>query len=195
MTKCIVDDCSKSANARGMCHTHYMQQRRAGNLPIGTRARGTLEERFWRYVKKTDSCWIWTGKCVSKKGYGRVALGGAGAKLVLVHRLSYIIHKGEIPQGNVVMHTCDNPSCVNPDHLKAGTQSENIIDAISKGRKTIPKLPLIYGENHHSSRLTESDVIFIRNNKNLSYKEIAKKLNVYPSSVRRAALGITWKHL
>ncbi len=99
----------------------------------------SLEDRFWDKVKKLseNGCWIFTG-CVSKDGYGCFHVGQnkrAGA-----HRVSYELNVGEIPFGMNVCHKCDNPSCVNPNHLFIGTQQDNIKDMISKGRAKSPPI-------------------------------------------------------
>lgn len=194
MSICSHEGCSKRVDARGLCSTHYMQQRRAGLLPIGTRARGTVEERFWRFVVKTDACWQWIGKSVNRKGYGQIGLGGKYGKHITAHRLSYIIHKGEIPEGLVIMHSCDNPWCVNPDHLTAGTQSENIIDAIAKGRKALPNLPYHAGETHPSAKLNEAQAREVRFS-GRPLKELAKELGISYTTARRIRAGIIWKVL
>ena len=190
---CSVEGCTRPVNARGLCSTHYMVQRRAGLLPIGTRARGTLEERFWRYVLKTEDCWIWTGGSKNQKGYCLIQVGGKGSKHILAHRLSYTIHHGAIPDGMVIMHSCDNPGCVNPAHLKAGTQSENIIEAFNKGRKVcIP--PLHFGEKHWSAKLNEELVRYIR----VSDKTptmLSKELGVGRQSIAKAKQRKTWQHI
>jgi HNH endonuclease len=192
---CSIEGCEKPAEARCLCNTHYMQQRRANLLPIGTRARGTVEERFWRFVAKSDGCWLWTGKSVNTKGYGQLgALGGKGTKGITAHRLSYTIHKGEIPEGMVVMHSCDNPACVNPDHLSVGTQSQNILEAIAKGRKVLPKLPHPSGADHPFSKLTEENVREIRSSPVMD-TVFAKRFGVAPSTVRRARIGLAWGNL
>lgn len=79
------------------------------------------------HVKKTESCWIWKGK-IGNSGYGVFNRKESS------HRKSYELFKGEVEPGLCVCHTCDNPKCVNPDHLWIGTQKENITDSINKGR-------------------------------------------------------------
>lgn len=194
MTTCLCVSCDRPATARGMCNTHYMQQRRAGLLPIGDRKPAPVEERFWRHVKKTAECWIWAGKEKSKRGYGQIGLGGRGAKQALAHRFSYELHKGPIPCGMVVMHSCDNPRCVNPDHLSVGTHSDNTQDAVSKGR-WISVPPLINGERHHSAKLTADDVRMIRDNPDIPTKELADRFGTNATSIQKVRSRKTWKHV
>lgn len=193
MDTCNVEGCNRPVNARGMCSTHYMRQRRAGLLPVVNQKHAPFEERFWRFVQKSDGCWLWKSS-FTVKGYGKLGGGGRGGKQLLAHRVSYEIHHGEIPDGMVVMHKCDNPACVNPDHLQVGTQSENILDSLSKGRK-VCVAPVHQGEQHWSAKLTEDDVRAIRESKGIPYTELAKQYGVYPSVIRRAAVGETWKHV
>lgn len=87
------------------------------------------EQRFWSKVNKAD-CWIWIG-ATNSKGYGSFGLDG---KTTSTHRISYMIHKGDIPGGMVVCHTCNNPPCVNPDHLYLGTAYDNMRQAADEGR-------------------------------------------------------------
>jgi len=93
----------------------------------------TVEERFWKNVKKTDSCWLWTarGRCGSL-GYGQFWLGYKDGKTT-AHRAAWILTFGD-PKDLYVLHKCDNPLCVNPDHLFLGTQQDNVRDCFSKGR-------------------------------------------------------------
>ena len=98
------------------------------------------EDRFWLYCDRSDmsGCWIWTGS-LNTGGYGQIKQARSNKK-ILAHRLSYQINRGPIPDGAVVLHKCDNTRCVNPDHLFLGTQSDNMLDAMRKGRLKEPPL-------------------------------------------------------
>lgn len=194
MSICSYVGCGRPVDARGMCSTHYMQQRRAGLIPTGTRKQAPVTERFWRQVVKTETCWLWTGGKKSKAGYGQIGMGGKGAPQQLAHRFSYELHNGPITDGRLVMHSCDNPRCVNPDHLSLGTYSENTQDAVQKGRwKSIP--PLHCGEWQHNSKLTADDVRLIRDNQDISSKELAMRFGVNLSSIQKVRSRKTWKHI
>ena len=85
-------------------------------------------------VNESTGCWEWTAS-FARGGYGQFFTSVKdGREWYRAHRFSYIAHKGEIPGGMVVMHGCDNPRCVNPDHLRLGTQADNIKDRDEKGR-------------------------------------------------------------
>jgi hypothetical protein len=113
-------------------------------------------ERFYKYVDKECSeffdCWEWIGG-KDRWGYGRFGING---RPTLAHRFMYELEIGVIPEGMLVLHECDNPACVNPDHLKLGTYKDNSDDKVKKDRQ--PK-----GEKNGKSKLTEYDVEEIRN--------------------------------
>lgn len=123
--------CGKRAIARQLCRLHYNQARAAGTLSIH-RKLGPEDVFDSRYRVMPSGCWEWTGGRHSY-GYGVFMLPGSD-KHVRAHRYSYERTYGPIPDGLVVMHKCDNPPCVNPDHLQLGTKRDNIWDAVIKGR-------------------------------------------------------------
>lgn len=90
----------------------------------------TIGERFWAKVNKTDSCWLWLGS-LNSNGRGQLWVNG---KSMVAPRLSWTMHRGPIPSGLLVCHKCDNPSCVNPDHLELGDQKKNMQDCADRGR-------------------------------------------------------------
>jgi len=93
-----------------------------------------LTNRFWDKVQISDrnSCWIWTG--TTPAGYGQIRGEPPKYKKLRAHRVSYELHFGPIPKNKLVCHTCDNPKCVNPDHLFLGTSLDNNRDMVKKGR-------------------------------------------------------------
>lgn len=103
-------------------------------LHLSKSTRQPIIERFWRYVQKTETCWLWVG-VKSSDGYGSMGIDG---KQVGTHRVSWELHNGPIPDGKRVLHNCpggDNPTCVNPAHLFLGTQKDNVQDCIRKRRR------------------------------------------------------------
>jgi len=130
-----------------------------------------MRNRFLQKVKRTDTCWEWTG---SKKvsGYGELRAGEGSDKKLSAHRVSYELFIGKIPEGAFVLHSCDNPGCVNPTHLRAGTPKENMIDKSKRGRS-------------NQSKLVEEDILQIRElcDQKILQKDIAKKFGVHKSTV------------
>ena len=143
------------------------------------------EARFWALVEKTDTCWVWKGKAV-KSGHG---LFYAATETLLAHRVSWRLHRGRI-KGKRVLHRCDNPPCVRPDHLFSGSQRENVNDAIAKGRWTMPPS----GEQHHSAKLTESDVRAIRATAG-SHAVVARQFGVSKRLILLIRKGRIWRNV
>lgn len=133
---------------------------------------------FWKKVVKTDGCWEWTG--AKSVGYGRVRLDG---RTQWAHRISYVIAHGPIPDGLILLHSCDNPSCVNPDHLRPGTNRDNSQDALQKGR--------------WHSKLTASQVLAIREQGcgGIAIKVLADLYRVSTPTIRRVITHRIWRHV
>lgn len=147
------------------------------------------EEILNKYTHiKENGCLEWTGY-KDKKGYGQAH---HYYKRLFAHRLSWMVHKGEIPEGMLVCHTCDNPPCCNPDHLFLGTYKENIQDMIRKGRSNTPK-----GERVRSSKLKNSDIYEIKKlfEKGYSMQEISNIYMCARSTISNIINRKTWKHI
>lgn len=147
------------------------------------------EDRFWSYVnKKSDiECWEWFGS-ISKYGYGEIKIG---QKVIKAHRLSWNIHKGNIPDGLLICHKCDNKKCVNPSHLFLGTYMDNNRDRDNKDRAIHQS-----GENHGRAKLTQNDVDTIRTlraENHLSQYELARMFLVTRPTIKKILDGVTWR--
>lgn len=150
---------------------------------------GTPETRFWDHVMKTESCWLWTG-ATTPAGYG---VGSIGRRYIRAHRLAWILFNGPIPQGKFVCHSCDNPRCVNPDHLFLGDPADNTHDMRAKGRQFNP-----LGERSHFAKLTEADVRAIRSEyatKRTPMRILAARYQVSRATISDIVRLRSWRHL
>lgn len=158
-------------------------------------------EAFWAKAQKTETCWLWSGSISKTDGYGMYHRGQR--KYTVAHRVAYEFAVGPIPTGMIIMHLCDNPPCVNPDHLRLGTKLDNNRDSLLKGRRrtTPPR-----GENEiHSRKLTWVDVLEIRRRHPLPLPKTtrpkghtltgtARDMGVCVSTIRKIALGEKWRY-
>ena len=148
----------------------------------------TTIERLLSKIDRSSGCWNWTaGK--DSDGYGQMRVGG---RKRLCHRLSYEEHRGVIPAGQCVLHRCDNPACINPEHLFLGTQPQNIADMIAKGRD---RKACLKGEAHSQAKLTEADVIEIRAAQGLSQTRLGAIYGVSPSQIGQILRRENWTHV
>jgi len=146
------------------------------NLPV-------LDRFNMSYVKLDNGCWEWKAK---HQRYGNIRVDG---KITRAHRFSYSFFKGEIPKEINVCHKCDNPYCVNPDHLFLGTQKDNHNDMVAKGRRAS-----FVGEKNGNSKLNEKDVkeIVISND---SYRKLAKQYGVTHMTIYQIKKRRSWNEL
>lgn len=141
--------------------------------------------RFWAKVQMTLSCWEWSGSR-DALGYGMFKHKG---KTRRAHRISWESRYGKVPDGLLVLHHCDNPSCVNPAHLFLGTNADNNRDMVSKGRARYPGRPGV------GFKLSEVEVEQIRSRvrDGESQSAVAKHFGVNQSLVSRICSGQYWK--
>ena len=147
-----------------------------------------FESKVVPNLQVTESgCMEWS-KCRSSAGYGQLRVNG---KLLYTHRVSFEAHNSKLQEGEVVRHTCDNPSCCNPLHLGRGTHRDNMQDCVKRGRYRTPHLQ---GSAHGQAVLTEQDVISIFESK-LKGVELARMFGVTPSAISSINRRKTWHHV
>lgn len=145
------------------------------------------EASFWSFVKMNftgKGCWEWRGKQTSVAGYGRFKLG---KKRMSANRISYALAYGHVPKNMYVCHSCDNPSCVRPDHLFLGTPKDNSDDRTRKGRNA-------KGSKSGTAILDEEKVLTILKDNRTQIK-IANEYGVSKSTIGKIKCGRNWKHL
>lgn len=130
-----------------------------------------------------SGCWLWTGAC-DRKGYGKVQVSGVAW---YAHRASFALHRGPIPDGMHVLHKCDTPACINPNHLFIGSNAENHLDKIAKGRHS-------FGSKNGQHKLTEAQVADILADQR-TQQEIANCYGVHRSTISLIKLRKKWKRV
>lgn len=149
-----------------------------------------IKRFFGKSIKDNKTgCWEWQGY-KNKAGYGYIKVK---RKPYVAHRLSWMIHNGDIPEGMLICHHCDNPGCVNPEHLFVGTSADNSNDMVMKGRSAKPK-----GEQNNNAILTNTQVNEIRlllMKRTRTAVEIAKIFNISGGTVRLIDTGELWTHV
>ena len=192
MKKCKIDECRSGPIkylTRGYCNKHYRRVLKHGSPNpenhIEHRTKWPIEERFMDSVMPITEtgCWIWLGM-TNRAGYGRFYMDG---KMMLAHRVAKIIFSGLDIKNKLVLHRCDTPCCVNPDHTYVGNHVDNMRDCIKKGR-------FIIGENHANAKLTEKQA------KQIKYSDVphtlmAQQMNVSETTIRFIRDGKRWGHI
>ena len=148
----------------------------------------TFWDRVYTLVERDGECLIFTG-CKDECGYGRINRDG---KLVRLHRAVWERDHGRIQNDGVVMHTCDRPACIEPRHLRLGTQVENIADMDRKGRRVS-----LVGSMHRCAKLTESDIPRIRAmlERGDTCASIGRIYKVTEAMIRHIKKGRAWTHV
>ncbi|MEU1293020.1 HNH endonuclease [Streptomyces sp. NPDC005840] len=196
---CSIESCESVAAARGWCQTHYSRWTRTGDpgaaTPVRTHNLDGPEASFWAKVRKTKTCWLWTAGQFGHSGYGSFSVKVDGrTRSVRTHRHSWELANGPIPEGKHVLHRCDTPLCVRPEHLFLGDALMNAQDKVAKGRLRRGDAK---GEANGHAKLTETDVRAIRTRvaAGESQAALAREFRVTAQSVCDIVKRRRWKHV
>lgn len=190
MKLCSITDCDKKHRSKGYCAKHYTRYQRHGS-PYVIKKTGygdptqTDEERFWSKVAITanpDKCWFWQAGILDS-GYGQFKYKGKNRR---AHQLSFYFTNGYYAKP-CVLHSCDNPSCVNPKHLREGTNADNSRDMIARNRNS-------KGERHYYAKLNKKQVIEIFYSR-LKPKALVRKYKIGASTISAIKRKTAWKHI
>ena len=184
---CEIDDCFRRAKSRLMCGTHYERWRKHGDTNVilaGGAPRQNIE-----IIHTSNGCHEWQG-AATRGGYARRTINNKGvqlSRLILEQKLGH-----KLAPGMKALHTCDNPHCINPEHLWEGTQRDNMQDCSRKGR-----FPIRSGSRANSSKLKEDIVLHIRELLSTGWllREIAKEFSISISNVSMIKRRETWVHI
>lgn len=202
MKKCNINTCDRKHYGKGYCHTHYMRLIRAGKVSediLIDNTKLSLVERFKKKMSEADDngCILFIGAKDKRNGYGKFCMGSRsdGSKNAKgAHRISYELFIGEIPNDSCVLHKCDVPLCVNPEHLVLGTQADNMKDMINKNRD---RKVISFGSKHGNAKLNEVQVreIKIKLLEGIRVTDLGKQYNVKKENISSIKNGKTWKHI
>lgn len=190
LTVCQDTSCERPVDKGGYCEMHYMRLWRAGTLPESPETafrKASLAEKLRIGARRVASgCWEWQ-RGTDVKGY---AVFRHEAKRHKAYRAAWQVHRGDIPDGAYVCHTCDNPLCVNPDHLFLGTHADNMADMRRKKRHA-------RGETSPRAKLTEADVSEMRSlgASGWTNPDLSKRFGVSRSTVSSILARRYWKHV
>lgn len=195
MKLCTVQCCDNQHVAKGYCSKHLQRMRRNGCIrPVifalgeqSTNEEITLALFSKRLVDPITGCWKWTGGKMPYAGYGRKKYGG---RYVLVHRLAARVWLGhEVRDPRFVLHSCDNRLCFNPEHLRIGTNDDNMSDKAIRKR--------VLGSRHPRAKLREPDIVVIRRMlaQGQSQRRVACLYGVSRGCIRSIEEGKNWKHV
>lgn len=163
-------------------------------------------ERFWAKVDKTTTCWVWKAS-KRNKGYGAFIYPSSNGDIIQgrAHRFVWEIYNGTIPIGLCVLHKCDNPACVNPEHLFLGTKKDNNKDMCQKGRHrsgtsktSLAECKYKRGEQHHAAKLRQKDVREMRKLYAIggwSYSKLANRFDVVISCAYKIINKLAWRDI
>lgn len=159
-------------------------------LPVQSEDLADVRRRFEAKIAKSDGCWLWQGS-LDHRGYGRFRWNWPRSVL-RAHRAAYALYVCLPAMDTLICHSCDNPACVRPDHLFAGSAKDNTADMIGKGRWVRPNFAK--GERSGRTKLTAADVLAIRADSR-SYKQIAAAYGISKGGVSHIRARRVWAHI
>ena len=185
--------CDSPILARRMCRKHYQRWAKWGDplKTVNLLTTATPEERlrFYGWTVTEEGCWEWGGYRFPR-GYGRVPMSNT---TVGAHVIAYEVWVGPIPDGLIIRHKCDNPPCINPEHLEPGTHQDNSDDKIKRQRQNS-----VTGEAHYAAKLTADSVRKIRNEwaeGNATQFDLAQKYGTTNKNIHLIVQRKTWRHI
>lgn len=181
--KCKTEGCDREATRRGLCHKHHQWLWNNGLLdPTPTITMSELLDKNSEPIPECG-CILWTA-AVNNNGYGVL---GKKRGLNYAHRISYEIHVGTIPDGMHILHKCDTPRCINPNHMSLGTHQDNMADMVKKSRH-------VHGERAWKSKVTSEQVLAIRSSTK-TRKELAEQYGMTEGGIGCILRRENWKHI
>lgn len=188
---CCIDNCGQAYYSKGYCRKHYTAFAKYNDPLFVFVPPQFSSESFWSHVAITsddNECWEWQGSMFSTTGYGRI---GIDSRTYLAHRLAWELTHGRESR-LWILHSCDNPPCCNPNHLREGTAKDNVDDMWLRGRVKVLK-----GAEHPRAKLNEADIQQIRQYlaQGLGYRRIAPMFHVTTATIQCIATNKTWRHL
>ena len=174
----------------GIRYDFRMSIEHLNEVLASTEMLASLERRFHSKVKagEPNECWPWIAKATANYGYGRMTAGRG--RYLRSHQVAWALQNGPIPDGAIIRHKCDNPSCCNPSHLELGSQADNITDAMGRGRFVRP--PRYVGAKHPRAKLDDAKVREIRASKE-TLNALAERLGVSVKTIWRIRKHQQWK--
>lgn len=185
---CKIDGCNNGkVIAFGLCSKHYTRLRRYNDVNFVSENKGGLKPKPINFSIDSYGCFVITSHVLNADGYSEIMIKGTTKK---IHRHIYEECFGEIPKGLIIRHKCDNPSCINPEHLEVGTHQDNIKDMMLRGRQA-------KGTKKPLSKLNENDVLIIKKSllNGETNRNLAKKFKVDESIISNIKNNKMWKHV
>lgn len=178
--------CSRKCQGQKI-HEYIFKNRFIWKTATSQERKEHIRNLYEENVIKKPGCWDWKNKS-SKHGY--IVMAIASTKRLRAHRVSWMLHRGDIPKGMFVCHSCDNKRCTNPDHLFLGSSDDNVNDMIQKKRNP-------FGSKHGCAKLNENQVKEIKKllTLGLSTMKIGKMFNVYHSTIQKIKQNLLWKNV